>query len=223
MKNYCGQESQTPPYRQKSARLALTLVMTTQLASCATMIFHNGPTGMSPTGYLPSDTPSTQLTDINTPPTMASLSEPLTAPYIDLPLPHLQDLPSVMDIPRVVDTGSQTKNELTDGKKREFEHEVKTSEHIFHYISGQPTSAITLSQWCGNRQWRTLKTEQSALDMIVRWIASPLYAINSLSLSCSEGSTPLLPVVESSTTLASRENIFDNQSPTQGPTPCLAP
>lgn len=69
-----------------------------------------------------------------------------------------------------------------------FEHNVKTSENLLHYISGQSTTAISLNQWCSPHQWRAFKTEQSAVDMIVRWIASPLYAMNSLALSCDASS-----------------------------------
>jgi len=69
-----------------------------------------------------------------------------------------------------------------------YQHEVKTSENIIHYMSGQSTTAISLSDWCSPQQWQAVKTEQSAFDMIVRWIASPLYAINSLSLSCTDAS-----------------------------------
>jgi hypothetical protein len=121
-----------------------------------------------------------------------------------------------------LDPASQTVTTITV-PSFSFEHEVKTSEHIGHYLSGKSTAAISLKHWCQGQPWQAFKTEQSAFDMLVRWIASPIYATNSLSLSCA-GTQYIAPNFAKSTRKAphlATQQAGTQQAVTEEPTTAL--
>lgn len=190
MNNCCRQKDHRRCLTRRNSYtlMAAAFGLSTQLAGCATMIFHNGPTSISDSNINHNNNETIHIMATGVSPITAITPTQESGDFIRL---------QTNDPPLIARPNSPN--------IEEFEHEVKTSEHILHYIGGQSTSAITLSQWCSPKQWRAFKTEQSAVDMIVRWIASPLYAINSLALSCSDKSTPALPGVDVPANLANRE------------------
>lgn len=56
---------------------------------------------------------------------------------------------------------------------------------------------VAIEDNCANGNWQTVKAENTLFDIVVRFIANPLYGSSTVSYNCEQAPTPIVAAVQS--------------------------